>query len=203
MVQKAQLMRGRLTGRTGPSERPGVGSIPAPATCKRKSSDRDQLASVPLGARGPVSKTDAGQTVVGSSPTASARIVPWSSGNDTWPTSKKWRFNSVRDYSRPDTQTGKAARLGHRRAAMVAGRLQLRFLLGALEITIRPRRAARSARHPVTVENVGSNPIGDALAARHANWQSGEAQTFADCGFDSHPCYYKTRRLGIGKPQWL
>ena len=27
---------------------------------------------------------------------------------------------------------------------------------------IRPRGAARSARHPVTVEIVGSNPIGDA-----------------------------------------
>lgn len=37
--------------------------------------------------------------------------------------------------------------------------------------------------------------------ARYANWQSGEAQTFADCGFDSHPCYYNMRRLGIGKPQ--
>lgn len=64
---------------------------------------------------------------MGSSPTASAsaRIVPWSSGNDTWPTSKKWRFNSVRDYSRPDTQTGKAAWLKPER-------LQVRLLLGAL-----------------------------------------------------------------------
>src|SRR3954449_12025577 len=33
----------------------------------------------------------------------------------------------------------------------------------------RPRRAARSARHPVTVEIVGSNPIGDASIARYAN----------------------------------
>ena len=105
---KAQLMRGRLTGRTGPSERPDVGSIPAPATCKR------------------------------------------------------------------------------------------------------PRRVARSARHPVTVEIVGSNPIGDAFGARYANWQSGErpplgrwCPTFAFCGFNSHPCYSHMRRLGIGKPQWL
>ena len=55
----------------------------------------------------------------------------------------------------------------------------------------RPRGAARSARYPVTVEIVGSNPIGDAdPLARYANWQSGEAQNFViDCGFDSHPCY--------------
>ena len=31
---------------------------------------------------------------------------------------------------------------------------------------------------PVTLEIVGSNPIGDASIARYANWQSGEAQTF-------------------------
>jgi hypothetical protein len=43
----------------------------------------------------------------------------------------------------------------------------------------RPRGAARSARHPVTVEIVGSNPIGDASIARYANRKSGEAQTFA------------------------
>ena len=55
---------------------------------------------------------------------------------------------------------------------------------------IRPRRAARSARHPVKVETVSSNPIGDACTARYANRQSGEAQTFVIvCGFDSHPCY--------------
>ena len=26
-------------------------------------------------------------------------------------------------------------------------------------------------------------------AARYAIWQSGEAQTFVVCGFDSHPCH--------------
>ena len=36
---------------------------------------------------------------------------------------------------------------------------------------------------------MGSNPVGDASIARYANWQSGEAQTFVICGFDSHPCY--------------
>jgi hypothetical protein len=29
--------------------------------------------------------------------------------------------------------------------------------------------------------------------ARYANWQSGEAQTFVTCGFDSHPCYCNAR----------
>jgi hypothetical protein len=59
----------------------------------------------------------------------------------------------------------------------------------------RPRRAARSARHPVKVEIVGSNPIGGARfqsaneSARYANWQSGQAQTLAICGFDSHSCH--------------
>ena len=29
-------------------------------------------------------------------------------------------------------------------------------------------------------------------SARYANWQSGEAQTFATCGFDSRPCHLRT-----------
>ena len=41
-----------------------------------------------------------------------------------------------------------------------------------------PRGAAWSARLPVTLEIVGSNPIGDASIARYANRKSGEAQTF-------------------------
>ena len=47
-----------------------------------------------------------------------------------------------------------------------------------------PRGAARSARLVVNQEIVGSNPTEDAecdrhsIAARYANWQSGEAQTF-------------------------
>jgi hypothetical protein len=28
-------------------------------------------------------------------------------------------------------------------------------------------------------------------SARYANWQSGEAQTFAICGFDSRPCHWR------------
>jgi hypothetical protein len=28
-------------------------------------------------------------------------------------------------------------------------------------------------------------------SARYANWQSGEAQTFATCGFDSRPCHWR------------
>jgi hypothetical protein len=38
-----------------------------------------------------------------------------------------------------------------------------------LEMKLRPRGAARSARLPVTQEIVGSNPIGDASIARYAN----------------------------------
>ena len=82
-------------------------------------------------------------------------------------------------------------------------RVQLPLLpLGTNEIG--PRGAVWSARHPVTVEIMGSNPIGDALLARYANRQSGQAQTLVtDCGFDSHPCYSNMRRLGIGEPKWL
>ena len=47
---------------------------------------------------------------------------------------------------------------------------------------IRPRGAAWSARHSVTVEITGSNPVGDASMARYANWLSGEAQTFVSAG---------------------
>ena len=39
--------------------------------------------------------------------------------------------------------------------------------------------------------------------ARYANRQSGEAQTFVICGFDSRLRHSNnTRRLGIGKPNW-
>jgi hypothetical protein len=55
------------------------------------------------------------------------------------------------------------------------------------------RRGVGRPRHPVTVEIVGSNPIEDASRnrdrARYANRQSGEAQTFVVCGFDSHSCH--------------
>jgi len=73
----------------------------------------------------PVSKTGAGNTVASSSLAASApRPVPWSSGNDSWPTPRQRRFKSVRDYSRPDTPIGRAARLKPEC-------LQVRLLLGA------------------------------------------------------------------------
>ena len=39
------------------------------------------------------------------------------------------------------------------------------------------RRAARSARHPVTVEVVGSNPIGDAFDQQTAQKQTAQKQT--------------------------
>src|SRR5438094_1618094 len=42
------------------------------------------------------------------------------------------------------------------------------------------------------------------LLARYANRESGQAQTLVMvCGFDSHPCYWNMRRLGIGEPKWL
>jgi hypothetical protein len=68
----------------------------------------------------------------------------------------------------------------------------------------RPRGAAWSARLPVTQEIVGSNPIGDAFAARYANWKSGEAQTFVTVGSNpTRATENNMRRLGIGEPQWL
>jgi hypothetical protein len=60
-------------------------------------------------------------------------------------------------------------------------RCPVRLPPGPLQ-TIRPRGAARSARHPVTVEAMGSNPIGDALTARYANRKSGQAQTLVIVG---------------------
>ena len=53
----------------------------------------------------------------------------------------------------------------------------------------RPRGAAWSARHSVTVEITGSNPVGDACyrSARYANRKSGEAQTFVTLSVGSTP----------------
>ena len=66
-----------------------------------------------------------------------------------------------------------------------------------------PRGAAWSACLPVTQEIVGSNPIEVAWKmARYANRQSGEAQTFVMCGFDSRLRHLNNmRRLGIGEPK--
>ena len=68
--------------------------------------------------------------------------------------------------------------------------LNLRFVFvlrtWSFVLFIRPRGAAWSARRPVKAKIAGSNPAGDA-AARYANRESDEAQTFAIvCGFDSH-----------------
>ena len=70
----------------------------------------------------------------------------------------------------------------------------------------RPRGAVRSARHPVKVEIRGSNPLGDAFhnTTRYAIRQSGEAQTFVVCGFDSHSRHcLQLRWLSIGELKWL
>ena len=67
---------GSSNGRTGHSERPDVGSIPAPATYKRKSSGRMRSLS-----RKQVRANRCGFESHG----FRSNIVPWSSGNDSWP----------------------------------------------------------------------------------------------------------------------
>ena len=91
LPEPLQLMRGRLTGRTGRSERSGVGSIPAPATNKPEVIRPDEE---------PVSKTGAVTPLWVRVPRLPLRntLVPWSSGNDSWPTPRQRRFKSVRDY---------------------------------------------------------------------------------------------------------
>ncbi len=70
--------------------------------------------------------------------------------------------------------------------------------------TTRPRGAARSARHPVKVEAVGSNPIGDAYMAWYANWQSDGFQKSVIVGSTpTRATDNNMRRLGIGVPKWL
>ena len=64
-----------------------------------------------------------------------------------------------------------------------------------------PRRAAWSARHPVTVEIVGSNPIGGAENSKRRGSPTAEASGLSPecCGFESHPRYLsssKPKRLG-------
>src|SRR5688500_2609309 len=63
-------------------------------------------------------------------------------------------------------------------------------------LTKRPRGAARSARYPVTVEIVGSNPIGDAFAmirtARHTTSQGRLVQR--------EDAWLATRRSGFDSP---
>ena len=50
-------------------------------------------------------------------------------------------------------------------------------------------RSSLECSPPCHGGDVGSNPIEDADTARYAIWQSGEAQTFVFCGFNSHPCH--------------
>jgi hypothetical protein len=129
--------------------------------------------------------------------------VPWSNGNDAWPTPKRRRFSSVRDYLRvlivpryanwksdsaraPPLRGGRRVFAGSNPAlgterntqwlgrqpddhlgsgtarSVVAGMLWVRIPPEPLIESLCPRGAARSARHPVKVEIVGSNPIGDA-----------------------------------------
>jgi hypothetical protein len=81
---------GSSNGRTGHSECPRVGSIPAPATCKTEVIRPDEE---------PVSKTGAVTPLWVRVPRLPlTHAVPWSSGNDSWFTSRQRRFKSVRDY---------------------------------------------------------------------------------------------------------
>ena len=95
----------------------------------------------------------------------------------------------IRDNERyPGTPIGRAARLRPEG-------LQVRFLLWVLK-RIRPRGAVWSARHPVKVEVVGSNPIGDADMVRCANLVERRISNVRDCGFDSLPYYFFSVKQG-------
>ena len=103
--------------------------------------------------------------------------VPWSNGNDTWVTSRKRWFNSIRGYLLAQVRQSEE-RLGlnpggckfdsgpgHGPVGKLAdhlglepGMLRVRLPPGPLE-THRPRGAAWSARLPVTQEIAGSNPV--------------------------------------------
>ena len=68
-----------------------------------------------------------------------------------------------------------------------------------------PRGAARSARHPVTVEIMGSNPIGDAMA-KWWNRQTRDAQTVVPSGMGVRLSPWSLRyslspREGLGEGQ--
>lgn len=102
----------------------------------------------------------------GATPGESTQTVPWSNGDDAWPTPKRRRFDSVRDYWRRRPEPPTAKRLG---VTPTAGRFD--FLLGAGDLNFRPRGAVRSARLPVTQEIAGSNPVegaGDGAQAGNA-----------------------------------
>jgi hypothetical protein len=104
---------------------------------------------------------------VGSSPTASAlqmrteKTVPWSSGYDSWPTPRQRWFKSIRDYS--------ITKVIH-------------------VLAEQPGVLASLSRWRSWVQ-IPSGTLFRLGTTRYANWQSGEAQTFATCGFDSRPCH--------------
>ena len=146
-----------------------VGSSPTASALSGSSSNRKTVAAA----------TDSGATPGDSTQTKQSR----------GPTATTPGLHPGNDGSTPSGTTYAQVRQLAERLGLNPSVCRFDSCLGHQSRTTRPRGAARSARHPVTVEIVGSNPIGDALIARYANWQSGEAQTFADCGFDSHPCY--------------
>jgi hypothetical protein len=122
-------------------------------------------------------KTSGGaQPLAGSSPAASACeviTVPWPSGEGG---SLTRRRSVVRVHPGPLESEIRSQRseVSRSEAATDNG--------PRTTDNVRPRGAARSARQPVTLEIVGSNPTGDARPARYANRQSGEAQNFVPAG---------------------
>jgi hypothetical protein len=114
----------------------------------------------------PVSKTGGGdEPLVGSSPTASASQHSPFESQSRGPAATTPGLHPGNDGSSPS-----GTNLRRRNDGPPEARSGI----------VGPRGAARSARHPVTVEIVGSNPTEDAcVGTRYANWQSDEAQTFA------------------------
>ena len=98
------------------------------------------------------------------------------------------------------------------------GRSGKRVIGASIRNQLRPRGAVWSARHPVTVEAVGSNPIGDAFDFRlqKADFRFGTVRKPAKrrssnlrdrLGVRFPPVLLETkrpmRRLGIGEPNCL
>ncbi len=150
----------------------------------------------------PVSKTGAGYTVASSSLAASAprRIVPWSSGNDSCPTPRQRRFNSVRDYFCPATPIGRAARLKPEC-------LQVRLLLWAQVTYVLAEQSgvlATLSRWRSSVQIRSGTPFQSDQSGAVRKQAKRRSSNLRGLWVRLPPVLLKDmRRLGIGKPQWL
>ncbi len=112
-------------------------------------------------------------------------------GDDRW-------FESIQDYSRPDTQIGKAVRLR-------PGCLQVRLPLWVLG----SNTSSWSSLECSPACHAGGHGFkshrGRFLMkmARYANRQSGQAQTLVSVGSTPTRATWEMCRLGIGEPKWL